>query len=46
MAERQLYHRVKAIHQLYINPKHQLIYSRLFSKSKITCTIKANNKTH
>ena len=46
MVESQLHHIVKAIHQPYINPIHQSNQSRLFSRFRITCTIKPNKKTN
>ena len=43
MVEGQLHHIVNVVHQLYINPVHQSIQSRLF---KITCDVKPANETH
>ena len=45
MVECQLYHICNVIHQSYISPIHQSINSRLYSKFKVTCTVKLDNKT-
>ena len=46
MVEGQLYHIVNAMHQPYINAIHQSIQLKVFSKFKVTCTVKPDNETH
>ena len=41
-----MYHIVNAMPQPYINPIHQSLQSSLFSKFKVTCTIKPSNRSH
>ena len=44
--ERSIVPYLNALHQPYINPIHQSIQLRLFSKFKIVCIVKPDNETH